>query len=51
MQVKLNLRVIFLNKFGVRSSVMGIQNSLLVYVTGHHLRMFMVKIYMLVSEN
>jgi len=29
MQVKLNLRAIFLNKFGARSSVMGIQNSLL----------------------
>jgi len=51
MQVKLNLRVIFLNKFGARSSVMGMQNSLLEYVTGHHLRMCMVTVYMIVSDN
>jgi len=51
MQTKFNLRLIFLNKSGARSSAMGIQNSLLEYVIGHHLRMFMVTVYMLVSQN
>ena len=41
----------FPEQVGVRSSVMGIENSLLVCVTGYHLRMFMVTVYMLVSEN
>jgi len=51
MQVKLNLRVIFRNMFGAKSSVMGTRNFLLEYVIGHRLKMYMVMVCTLVLEN